>query len=91
MNRNDLVREIATNHGLSQAESKRIMGTIENSIKEALTNGEKVTLTDFGTFERRIRQERKGINPHTGKMMKIPQKNVVAFRMGKAFKQDMNK
>lgn len=91
MNRNDLIREIATNHGLSQAESKRIMGTIESSIKNALINGEKVTLTDFGTFERRVRQEREGINPHTGKTMKIPQKNVVTFRMGKAFKKEINK
>ena len=48
--------------------------------------GEKVQLVGFGTFEVRDRAERDGINPATGKTIKIPATKVPAFKAGKALK-----
>ena len=36
------------------------------TIMEAVSEGDKVTLVGFGSFERRDRKEREGRNPKTG-------------------------
>ncbi|MBD2244363.1 HU family DNA-binding protein [Nostoc sp. FACHB-888] len=53
--------------------------------REAVANGEKVTLIGFGSFERRVacrrrhRSEREGRNPKTSEPMTIPATIVPAF------------
>lgn len=56
-------------------------------IIEALKKGEKVNLVGFGGFQARVRKGRKGINPRTGKEMKIKDVKVVKFRAGKRLKE----
>ena len=53
---------------------------------EAVSEGDKVTLVGFGSFERRHRKEREGRNPKTGDKMVIPETEVPAFSAGKLFK-----
>jgi DNA-binding protein HU-beta len=57
-----------------------------DSIMEAVSTGDKVTLVGFGSFEPRERKEREGRNPKTGEAMKIPATKVPAFSAGKLFK-----
>jgi DNA-binding protein HU-beta len=54
---------------------------------EAVSDGDKVTLVGFGSFERRDRKEREGRNPKTGEKMSIPATKVPAFSAGKLFKE----
>ncbi|MBD2452315.1 HU family DNA-binding protein, partial [Nostoc sp. FACHB-152] len=48
---------------------------------------EKVTLVGFGSFERRERSEREGLNPKTKEKITIPATRVPAFSAGKQFKE----
>ncbi len=43
-------------------------------------------ITGFGTFETRLRKERKGKNLQTGETITIPAAKVPAFKAGKALK-----
>ena len=73
--------------GVSKKDADAIVSATIDSIMEAVSNGEKVTLIGFGSFEARARKEREGRNPKTGATMTIPATTVPAFSAGKAFKE----
>ncbi|MBI3591836.1 MAG: HU family DNA-binding protein [Candidatus Melainabacteria bacterium] len=87
MNKSELVDAVARTTGLSKADVDRaIKGTIYN-ISAALSRGEKVTFVGFGTFERRDRKARMGVNPQRPtEKIKIPAKKAPAFSAGSELK-----
>lgn len=86
MNKGDVVDAVADATGESKATVGRVIDAALETITGALVEGEKVTFTGFGTFERRHRKARVGRNPQTGEEVKIAAANVPAFKPGKAFK-----
>ncbi|MCK5005579.1 MAG: HU family DNA-binding protein, partial [Candidatus Aminicenantes bacterium] len=58
-----------------------------DTVTEELKNKGKVTLVGFGTFSIAHRKEKTGVNPKTGKKIKIKSKNVPVFKAGKALKE----
>ena len=87
MNKGELVDQIAEKSGLSKKQSDAVLTATLESIVEAVSQGNKVTLVGFGSFEPRQRQERQGRNPQTGKELVIPATTVPAFSAGKLFKE----
>jgi len=53
MNRRELAEVIRKDHGLSWAESSRILETVIETIREQLKQGHLVRLRNFGTFQAR--------------------------------------
>ncbi|MBR3325570.1 MAG: HU family DNA-binding protein [Clostridia bacterium] len=90
MNKSDLVSAVAGKANVSKKAADAAVAAVFDSIKDALSKGEKVQLIGFGTFETRKRAARKGRNPQTGKEMKIAAKTVPAFKAGKALKDAVN-
>jgi DNA-binding protein HU-beta len=86
MNKAELIDAIADRAVTSKKTADAVLSTILETIMEAVSNGEKVTLVGFGAFESRQRAERAGRNPQTGKAIKIPATVVPAFSAGKGFK-----
>ena len=86
MNKGELVDAISAKASVTKKEADAIVTAIVESIMEAVSGGERVTLVGFGTFEARDRQAREGRNPQTGKKMTIPATRVPAFSSGKVFK-----
>lgn len=87
MNKGELVSEIASRANVTKKEADAILDATLAVIQDAVSNGEKVVLVGFGTFEPRDRQAREGRNPATGKVIKIPATRVPAFSAGKLFKE----
>lgn len=58
--------------------------------QEALTNGEKVTISDFGTFTVSQRREFTGHNPKNGMEIRVPARKIPVFRAGKGLKEALN-
>lgn len=56
------------------------------AIKDTVANGEKVTLSGFGSFEAKNRNARECRNPSTGETIQIESFKVPKFNAGKAFK-----
>jgi DNA-binding protein HU-beta len=57
-----------------------------SSVQEALSEGETVNLTTFGSFSITVRKARTGVNPKTGEQIDIPETKAVQFTPGKALK-----
>jgi nucleoid DNA-binding protein len=63
---------------------------ITQSIEEALSQGEEVSLIGFGTFKVTERAARTGRNPKTGETMQISASKSPSFKAGKALKEACN-
>ncbi len=87
MNRAELVDEIAKVTGQTKLQVHNTMQALLHTLTGALARGERVTLVGFGTFERRQRQARVGVNPQNPKQkIKIEAARVPAFRAGQELK-----
>jgi DNA-binding protein HU-beta len=87
MNKPELVKAIAEKAGLKKKEAEAALAAFLEVTEEALKKGDKVTLIGFGTFATRKRAKRTGVNPRTGKKIKIPAKTVPYFKPGKKLKE----
>jgi len=87
MNKRELVEEVADQAGISKRRAKNVLDAITEAITNALSNGEKITLVDFGTFRVAHRKAREGRNPQTGEKLEIPAKKVPKFRAGKKLRE----
>ena len=86
MTKTDLVEAIAEEAGLKKAEAQRALEAFLSTVGTALSRGQSVQITGFGTFERRHRAARKARNPQTGEEIDVPATDVPAFRAGKSLK-----
>jgi DNA-binding protein HU-beta len=71
---------------VTKKQADAVLTAAIETIIEAVSEGDKVTLVGFGSFEARERQAREGRNPKTGDKMEIPATRVPAFSAGKLFK-----
>lgn len=86
MNRQELIDKIAEATGLAKKDAGAALEATVDAIGDALAEGDKVSLVGFGTFEPRERSARDGLNPQTGKKIKIAAKTVPAFKPGAGLK-----
>ena len=89
MNKVGLVAAVAAEAGLTKVAAQAAVEATVNAIKDALAKGENVQLVGFGTFAVTERAERNGVNPATGKAIKIAAKKVVKFKAGKALAETL--
>ena len=87
MNKGELVDRISQKATVTKKQADAVLSAAVETIMEAVSEGDKVTLVGFGSFERRDRKEREGRNPKTGEKMSIPATKVPAFSAGKLFKE----
>lgn len=87
MTRAEVVNQVAEKENISPKEADKIIRSFLETIQEAVSRGEKITLSGFGTFERRTRKATVARNPKTGEPMPIAAQNVATFRAGTALKE----
>lgn len=80
MTRADLAETLHHQVGLSRADSARIVEQILKEMCEALSAGQNVKISGFGTFVLRDKGERIGRNPKTGVEVPIAPRRVLTFR-----------
>jgi len=90
MNKEDLKEKLAERAGIPKVRAGNYINFITEAIQEALVNGEKVTISDFGTFTVSKRREFVGHNPKTGEVMQVPARRIPVFRAGKGLKNALN-
>lgn len=91
MNKSELIAKVADKAGLTKKVAGETVESVLSVIADALSQGDKVTLVGFGTFEVRDRAARKGVNPATGSTINIPASRVPAFKAGKSLKEAVAK
>jgi DNA-binding protein HU-beta len=86
MNKGELVDKVAEKANVTKKQADTVLSAALEAIMEAVSEGDKVTLVGFGSFESRERKAREGRNPKTNEKMVIPATKVPAFSAGKLFK-----
>jgi DNA-binding protein HU-beta len=86
VNKSELIEAVASRlDGNRKAAQAAVDGVIDE-ITRALVKGERVSLTGFGTFEKRARAARTARNPATGEQIKLKKTSVPAFKAGATLK-----
>lgn len=82
MNRLDIIKavsEVLTTKGEAASAVRKIFDVITNSLR----NGEKVVISNFGTFRVKSRRPRQGRNPKTGSIVSVPPRRGIRFKASK--------
>ncbi len=91
MTKAELLEKIHAKAGLAtKSKTEAVLDSTLAVLTEALTDGQTITMTGFGTFKVSERAARKGRNPRTGEEIDIPACNVVKFTPGKTLKDAVN-
>jgi len=80
LTRADLSEALHHQVGLSRADSGKLVEQILEHMCEALSDGQNVKISGFGTFVLRDKGERVGRNPKTGVEVPIAPRRVLTFR-----------
>lgn len=87
MKKAELVEEVFQAAGLdTKRDAEAAVDATFDAITKAMSQGEEVAVTGFGTFKVSKRAARMGINPRTGEKIQIAAKTVPKFSAGKALK-----
>ncbi|RYM34740.1 HU family DNA-binding protein [Brumimicrobium glaciale] len=90
MNKAELIEAMASEAGLSKADSKKALDAFINATTGALKEGDRLSLIGFGSFSISERAARTGRNPQTGKEIQIAAKKVVKFKAGSELASSVN-
>lgn len=86
MTKEDLIEIMIKKTGCTKKCAADCLNTILDEMTKALSKGEQVVLTGFGTFRVTKRAARTGRNPKTGETIQIPAGKVPRFKAGKGLK-----
>ena len=91
MNKTQLIDSVAKESSLKKREVEAVVETLLNTIINEVAAGNKVQITGFGSFERKLRGAREIRNPrppHT--LMNVPESKSPTFTAGSVFKEKVN-
>ena len=91
LTRADLAETINHKMGFSRAESLDLVEGILSHMCEAMSQGENVKISGFGSFILRDKKERVGRNPKTGVEVPITSRRVMTFRASQKLKERIAK
>lgn len=87
MTKQDLYDKVSANIGISKSTVGKVCDEMIEALKSALKDGEKISLTGFGTFEIVETKARKGRNPRTEEPIDIPAGKKPRFRFSNPVKE----
>jgi len=90
MNKAGLIEELAVIGGVTEKEAYTIVNMIFDGFTKTLKEGGRVELRGFGSFSVRKYDGYTGRNPKTGKVVKVGEKKLPFFKVGKGLKVRLN-
>jgi len=85
VNKAELIEALAARLG-DRKTATAALDAVLAEVQQAVTKGDRVAITGFGVFEKRVRGARTARNPRTGEAVKVKKTSVPAFRAGAGFK-----
>ncbi|WP_147095076.1 HU family DNA-binding protein, partial [Nocardioides psychrotolerans] len=82
MNKSQLIDALATRYEGNRKQAAHALESVLDTITREVAKGEKVAITGFGSFEKRIREARWVRNPQTGARIKAKKTAVPKFSAG---------
>ena len=91
MTKAEIAQKVAEITGITQRDALLSVETFLESIKKALSKGDKVSIVGFGTFRLKTKKARIGRNPRSGQTIQIAAKKVPFFKAGKELREIVNR
>ncbi len=86
MNKSQLIDTLAARYQGNRKAAAHALESVLDTITREVARGEKVAITGFGSFEKKVREARWVRNPSTGARMKAKKKAVPNFKAGAQLK-----
>lgn len=86
MNKAQLIEALAPRFDGDKKTAAAAVEAVVDTVVRTVSKGEKVSITGFGVFEKRVRAARTARNPATGATVRLKRTSVPAFRAGQNFK-----
>ncbi len=90
MNKSDLINALAEKEGLQNKEAFDIVKTIFDGFTDALKNDGGIEIRGFGSYTVRHYDSYTGRNPKTRKRIRVGDKRLPFFKVGKELKARVN-
>jgi DNA-binding protein HU-beta len=79
VNKRDMVGKIAVDANITRMQATRALEAFLDGIQNSLVQGDRVTLSGFGTFDVSHRKARRVLNPQSGSTIEIRARRVPRF------------
>ncbi|HUU80298.1 MAG TPA: HU family DNA-binding protein [Acidobacteriota bacterium] len=87
MNKSQLIEALAREENLPLKKAEEVVNTVFGDMEKALVRGERVEIRGLGSFKVKKYDGYKGRNPKTGAIIKVSQKKLPFFKVGKELKE----
>lgn len=87
MNKTELIKAISETTEISQKNVAAVIETMQEVIKNTVSNGDKVAITGFATFDKKHVPAKKGVSKLGGveKEWNTPEKDVIKVSLSKSY------
>jgi nucleoid DNA-binding protein len=85
--KHDLIAEVATVTGLTQADTKVVVEELLETIAQIMQDGKNIEIRGFGTFYTKVRKPRPARNPKTGDVVPLYRRVVPLFKYSSEMKK----
>lgn len=86
MNKAELIDALAARLG-DRKTATAALDAVLAEVQAAVARGDRVAITGFGVFERRVRGPRTARNPRTGETVRVKKTSVPTFKPGSTFRE----
>ncbi len=91
MKRSDIVRSIQVKfNNMPATDSAAMIDCVSKRLADALSNGDRIELRGFGSFQSRTHAPKTTTNPRTGQKMNLPSRKTILFRASPELIKKMN-
>ncbi|MBM4370637.1 MAG: integration host factor subunit beta [Deltaproteobacteria bacterium] len=90
MTRSELIEAVAAKAEITKDKAALVVSCILDGMTDALRQGERIEIRNFGNFVVREYESYMGRNPKSGEKVMVPQKKMPFFRAGLQLKRMIN-
>ncbi len=87
MNKSELVEALSIKKNLTYKKSEQIVNLIFDSMSQALIDSDRIEIRGFGSFMVKDYKAYMGRNPKTGEVIKVKEKKLPFFKVGKELRE----
>ena len=92
MVKSELLQKLCNLHpNILRKDIEKIIEVIFSEVTKALSEGKNIEIRGFGTYKIVKRKARVGRNPRNSKLVQIPEKNAIKWKVSKDFFNRLNK
>ena len=87
MNKSQLIERVAKDEGITVKNSATVINVVFDAMAGSLAKGDRVEIRGFGSFKVKRYGSYQGRNPKTGEIIKVKEKKLPYFKVGKEMKE----